>query len=277
MQVRILHDEAAFRAAAEPFYLRDPIAHTVELSGLAAPALPSDAVLVTVADAGRVVGAAVRTPPYPLVCGFDVAAADPVAAALQGTPVAAVRGPAAPTAAFVEAWVRRTGARPTDTVEERLHVLGTLVDPRGVGGAARDHDARTDTDLLVDWAGRFFVEAFGVTPRPAAHRAFVTTYLAAGARFVLWTHAGRPVSMAMVRRPVAGVARIGPVYTPDDDRGHGYGSAVTAAAARTALAAGIRDVVLFTDVANPVPNAIYRRLGFVPRADWLATDFAAPG
>ena len=81
----------------------------------------------------------------------------------------------------------------------------------------------------------------------------------------------------MVRRPVAGVARIGPVYTPDDDRGHGYGSAVTAAAARTALAAGSRDVVLFTDVANPVPNAIYRRLGFVPRADWLATDFAAPG
>jgi predicted GNAT family acetyltransferase len=27
---------------------------------------------------------------------------------------------------------------------------------------------------------------------------------------------------------------------------------------------GARDVVLFADVVNPVSNAIYRRLGFVP-------------
>jgi predicted GNAT family acetyltransferase len=90
---------------------------------------------------------------------------------------------------------------------------------------------------------------------------------------VLWLHDRRPVSMAMVRPTVAGVARIGPVYTPDADRGHGYGSAVTAAAARTALATGARDVVLFTDLANPVSNSIYRRIGFRPVSDWLAIEF----
>ena len=91
---------------------------------------------------------------------------------------------------------------------------------------------------------------------------------------MLWTQHRRPVSMAMIRPPVAGVSRIGPVYTPDDERGHGYGSAVTAAASRTATAMGADEVVLFTDIANPVPNAIYRRIGFRPVSDWLVIGFA---
>jgi predicted GNAT family acetyltransferase len=50
---------------------------------------------------------------------------------------------------------------------------------------------------------------------------------------------------------------------------------VSAAAAASALHAGATDVVLFTDLANPVSNAIYRRSGFEPVADFLRVDFAA--
>ena len=64
--------------------------------------------------------------------------------------------------------------------------------------------------------------------------------------------------MAVAHPPVGGVSRIGPVYTPPDARGRGYGSAATAAASRDILDAG--DVAcLYTDLANPTSNKIYRR------------------
>jgi predicted GNAT family acetyltransferase len=34
-------------------------------------------------------------------------------------------------------------------------------------------------------------------------------------------------------------------------------------------------VVLFTDLANPVSNSIYQRIGFEPVSDWLRIDFPA--
>jgi predicted GNAT family acetyltransferase len=58
------------------------------------------------------------------------------------------------------------------------------------------------------------------------------------------------------------MTRLGPVYTPPERRGHRYGSAATAAATQWALDAGARHVVLFTDLANPVSNSIYPRLGY---------------
>lgn len=32
--------------------------------------------------------------------------------------------------------------------------------------------------------------------------------------------------------------------------------------------------MLFTDLANPVSNKIYRAIGFRPVSDWLVADFA---
>jgi predicted GNAT family acetyltransferase len=105
----------------------------------------------------------------------------------------------------------------------------------------------------------------------------VETVSRAGDRFVLWDVDGVPV-----RHGAAAGARrrglpIGPVYTPRNHRGRGYGSAVTAAAAALAHRDGTPDVVLFTDLANPVSNAIYRRIGFEPVVDVVWIDFARPG
>ncbi|MBV9170302.1 MAG: GNAT family N-acetyltransferase, partial [Chloroflexi bacterium] len=84
----------------------------------------------------------------------------------------------------------------------------------------------------------------------------------------LWVDADEvPVSLATRRRPISGSARIGPVYTPPSQRGRGYGSAVTAAATREVLDLGAIPV-LFTDLANPVSNSIYQRLGYRPVDDY---------
>ena len=63
---------------------------------------------------------------------------------------------------------------------------------------------------------------------------------------------------------VAGQARIGPVYTPPERRGQGFGGAVTAAVSQAARDAGVAEVLLYTDLANPTSNALYQRLGYEP-------------
>jgi predicted GNAT family acetyltransferase len=73
------------------------------------------------------------------------------------------------------------------------------------------------------------------------------------------------------------VSRIGPVFTPRDRRGRGYGSAVTAAAAELAYRSGTANVVLFADLANPVSNSIYQRIGFEPVVDSVRIDFGTLG
>jgi len=93
--------------------------------------------------------------------------------------------------------------------------------------------------------------------------------------FTVWETADGPVSLAGRTRAVAGQARIGPVYTPPEHRGRGYGGAVTIAVSQQALAAGVNDVLLYTDLANPTSNALYQRLGYQPVTDSVQLRFPA--
>jgi predicted GNAT family acetyltransferase len=49
---------------------------------------------------------------------------------------------------------------------------------------------------------------------------------------------------------------------------------VTAEVSRAARAAGAKEVVLYTNAADPTSNALYRRLGYRPVVDWAVYDFA---
>jgi predicted GNAT family acetyltransferase len=128
--------------------------------------------------------------------------------------------------------------------------------------------------VLVDWVEQFFVETFSHQRDDTAGRRFIDNATAVGDRFVIWDDAGGPVSMAMLRAPSAGVSRIGPVFTPRNSRGRGYGSAVTAAAAGLALRGGVDEVVLFADLDNPTSNHIYQDIGFETVAESVRVDFS---
>ena len=88
---------------------------------------------------------------------------------------------------------------------------------------------------------------------------------------MLWDDAG-PAAMAVLSRQVAGVCRVGTVYTRPDRRQRGYGGALTAAVSQQALESGAAEVVLYTDLANPTSNALYQRLGYRPIGDRLSID-----
>ncbi|NJR12386.1 GNAT family N-acetyltransferase [bacterium] len=61
--------------------------------------------------------------------------------------------------------------------------------------------------------------------------------------------------------------RIGGVYTPPEQRGHGYASALTAALSQALLDDGLRFCTLNTDLKNPTSNKIYPAIGYYLVAD----------
>jgi GNAT superfamily N-acetyltransferase len=153
---------------------------------------------------------------------------------------------------------RRSDPRPAHRMAQGLFRLDEITWPQGVPGRPR-LAADADRALVVRWVSAFMVEAHDI---PAAASEVANRAVDQGCW--LWVDAvGSPVSMA-ARRPVsAGSARIGPVYTEPAARGHGYGSAVTAAATDAVQRDG-GVPVLFTDLANPTSNKIYRALGYLP-------------
>jgi GNAT superfamily N-acetyltransferase len=279
MQVRIHSGVSAvdeFVSIAGPLYRRDPVRHTVELTLLRGGPLPGDEAprFLTLWDGTELAGAAMQTPPFPLLCGGFSPSAVPVVvdALAERAPLSGVRGPRDTALAFAREWQAVTGAAAEAGTGERLYRLGALRPPVGVSGGARIAGP-ADEATLVDFQCDFAAEAFGHVPDPAKARAAIDAAAAAGDVYLLWSVAGVAVSMAGVRAAAAGVSRIGPVYTPPGSRGRGYGSAVTAAGARWARVAGATDVVLFTDLANPVSNAIYVAIGFEPVGDGVAVLF----
>jgi len=68
--------------------------------------------------------------------------------------------------------------------------------------------------------------------------------------------------MAGVAARTPNSARVGPVYTPPEHRGQGFGTACTAAVTQALLEGGKSFCVLYTDMANPTSNKIYRSLGY---------------
>ncbi|MBU6535323.1 GNAT family N-acetyltransferase [Streptomyces sp. NPDC057245] len=177
--------------------------------------------------------------------------------------------------AFAGAWRRRTGAVPVRDWGARLHRLGTLTPPTPVPAGRGRPVAEREHEHLVRWCREFAADVGEAVTVDAASWAGTRF---AEKRYTFWeTPDGTPVSMAGSNPLVGGQVRIDPVYTPARLRGHGYAGAVTVAVSRAALAAGATDVVLFTDPANRTSNALYRRIGYLPLADFTGYGFHHPG
>jgi GNAT superfamily N-acetyltransferase len=270
-------DGAGFAAAVGPLLRADPVRHTLALTVLDrwAGGSGKPALLLSVRRRAAVVGFALREHGRPvLVSGLPpVLAAAVVARALAVDPrPTGVSGPVPEAEAHAAAHAAATGAVVRVAMRQRLFRLVALTPPVAGPGTCR-LAGPSDVDLLARWQTGFLAEAAGALGPSDDPRPGIVEALAGGAGHVLWERDGEPVAYAVARRPVGGTARVGPVYTPPEHRGHGYGSAVTAAATAWAQRAGAREVCLFTDLANPVSNAIYPRLGYRPVLDAVELAF----
>jgi RimJ/RimL family protein N-acetyltransferase len=293
-------DVAEFLAAAGPWLRRERVRNTVILSvtetmrvnaaaaaGKSSPAAgpPQSAAVGQTSrplfgwwsdPAGAVAGTFMHTPPFPVVLTEVplAAAAELAAVTMAGRPLAGVNAHPAVAASFADGWRHGNQAGRVDVYRrQRLHRLAELVwpdpAPDGTARIARDGDA----PLAAGWFAAFADEADDMgkgEDQSAAAREKISH-----GGVTVWEDGGRPVSIACNTVQVSGMVRIGPVYTPPQARGHGYASAATAALSRRLLEAGAEEVVLFTDLANPVSNSIYQRIGYRPVEDQVVLAFSA--
>jgi predicted GNAT family acetyltransferase len=142
-----------------------------------------------------------------------------------------------------------------------------VVHPSGVGGSWR-LAVPEDLDLLTRWWIAFGEEALPEDTPLGDPRATVERWIRrVGRAAYVWTVDGRTVSLVGTGSETPNGVRIGPVYTPPEERGRGFASALTAAASQAELDAGRRFCFLFTDLANPTSNHIYQDIGYEPIID----------
>lgn len=183
-----------------------------------------------------------------------------------GWHIPGVLGPSEPALAFAKAWAQESGVSFQLETSERLFELHQVILPPQPTGAMRQAVAE-DVELVAGWILAFQLEAM---PRDAGTleqaRWQAEARIEAGDFFV-WED-GEPAAMAAKSRPTPNGCSIGPVYTPPERRSRGYATALTAALSQHLLDSGKRFTTLFTDLANPISNSIYQKIGYEPVCDF---------
>lgn len=268
-------DVAEYAANVVSFLEREPVQRNVLLTVIEQarsdwPAWTASPRFWWMTVAGTVVAAASWTPPFPLL--VSTMPAEGVAslseAVLQraealGIPLPGVTGPRDTARIAADALAARTGQGVVEDMRMLVHDLPSVTHvPRPSGEARRA--TSDDAPRVIQWLRAFSVEAhapFGGDV-DAGTRASIEA-----SRIWLWLD-GAPRSTATLHPAVGGVVRIGAVYTPPSERGHGYARALVHDISLTALRTpGVHSCTLNTDATNPVSNVIYRQIGYVPVAE----------
>lgn len=267
MEVELIGDAVDFAGRTTALFDADPISTnviaTVNARNVAAPEPSADTTWVVVTDDdAQVTAAAMANWPWNVfVSAMTVDAARDVADRLAATGRAypGVNGEATASTAFAERWAARTGCRMVAGVRMHARCLESLRAPVETTGEPHVFVA-SDVPVIAHWLDAFHSEAMPTDP--VEDWKAVATRRIADAEIMGWAVAGTPVAMAAASPPVAGVTRIGPVYTLPEQRGRGYAAAATALVARHALDREVDHVMLYADAANATSNALYERLGF---------------
>lgn len=279
MVVKELDDPGAFLEAARPLLLEDEARNNLIL-GIATtmrdhPSAYAGFRLWVVEDRRRIVGAALRTPPYNLVVAGPAsraalgALAETLSAGGVGLP--GVTGGVPEAEDFADVWEAVAGVTRRRRMTQRIYRLITLRPVEGVRGEVRPATER-DRPLLLEWLRAFATEAMPRDAPDLGPEQTVDARLREGrGGFTIWEDGG-PVSLAGWGGTTPNGVRIGPVYTPPEFRCRGYGSAVTAAVSAERLASGRTFCFLYTDLANPTSNRIYSDIGYEPVCDSI--DYA---
>ena len=252
-----------FLQRAESWLLASEAEHNLHLS-LAyvrrdAGATGADVLFGTVEQDGDLVGCVIRTPPHKLLITSmpPEAAPDivgPVAELYDEIP--AVLGPADSAVAVASAWTALKGGGWETGMQQRIYRLDQVEPVRPVPGAMRVA-TMDDLELLTDWGTGFARDAGHafLLAREQVNRMIERQDLH------IWQDES-PASMAVAQGATPNGCRVGYVYTPPELRGRGYASALVARLSQRMLDSGMTFCVLYTDLGNPTPNAIYQRIGY---------------
>ena len=174
---------------------------------------------------GAVTGAVSMTPPYGLLLAELPEASElELVSRLRADQIQVpdVAGEIGAVERFVAQWTAGNAVAAEVLMRQRLYRLDQLRPPVEPAGSARLVTVE-DLDLVMDWLAAFRREAdqrMGRLERSAYQRR-----IDLGLLWFWLDEAGDPVALAGRNVMIAGMSRIGPVYTPPEFRRRGYGEA----------------------------------------------------
>jgi len=172
-----------------------------------------------------------------------------------------VGGPEPTVATFAELVAGSTGRQAERRMSQRIHELRIVVHPdrlpRGGLRPAREEEIGRLTPWVSDMLSVIGDER---------HAGEIAGERVRSGHLFVWDDEG-PVSMAAWTGQTPNGVRVNFVYTPPELRGRGYATASVAALSQRLLDQGNAYCCLYTDLANPTSNAIYRRIGYRPVCD----------
>ena len=219
--------------------------------------------------------AALMTPPYKLqLCtptGYAVQSIETLAHGLMANKwdVPAVVAEKHLAKSFAHAWGTYQKCRHHEGQNLRIHELRHVQPIAYAHGEFRQAEPQ-DIETVIAWMWAFHRDCFGTDAPERSTR--LTEQRVRNGEVFFWRDP-LPVSMAARSRPTPNGESVGLVYTPPEHRGQGYATSVVAALSQRLLDDGKQFCCLFTDLANPTSNSIYRKIGYVPVADVVDIHF----
>jgi len=282
MQLRHFSDIPTYHEAIRHFLVEDEVANGM-LLGLLMSSRPRQGVrhkpyLSYLEDNQGLLLAAVMINPRRLLLSSHRAVPQAACKLLardlhkNGRRVPTVFGPADMSGAFANAWATLTGFSLRPGLHQRLLELEQVVFPPTLPDGRLRPAILDDTEQIAQWTVDLQAEALPEGETDAASAQAIATRLISGGDLYLWEN-GEPVSMAARARPTLQTIAINLVYTPPEQRGHGYASACVAYLSQQLLDEGYERCTLFTDSTNRTSNHIYQDIGYRPIMDYAEYEF----
>lgn len=233
----------------------------------------------TVSDKTGIHAVAMRTPPYNVLLAHFSGDPDSSARLLADSisrfskSIPGVVGEKEIADPFAEYWCDAQGVAVNGKQSQRIYRLVKL--NRIILAKGRFRPAtEEDKGLVLKWTHSFQDEVFASVNRDEPVRDI--TGKIAKKEIFLWED-DLPVSMAAKSRPTSKGMTVNYVYTPPELRRQGYATSCVFMACRDILDSGYEFCTLYADLANPISNSIYRRIGFKEVCDSVMYTFSIPG
>ncbi len=263
MEVVRFDDAREFREQADPLLLANEAANNliigVTQTVIDHPKESDSFVGRVLLDEDQPCAAAAQTVPYNLILGIPRSEQSIERLASEIGDIPGVVGCQPGVDAFV-------AARPETyhlKMSQGVYQLDAITLPPPVDGVSRPARIDDADELAGMWIA-FEEEAIGEVDAKETQGTVRAQIESQSPRHGAWVHevGGQIVSLSGHKGPTPSGIRIGPVYTPPEHRGRGYASQLVAAHSQWLLDNGHRYCFLFTDLANPTSNSIYRRIGY---------------
>jgi predicted GNAT family acetyltransferase len=228
-------------------------------------------VLTSVFDKKKLKLITLRTPPFNQVLSYtdDLRTIEILVDALnnKGYKIPGVLGQNDAVGRFRELWCKEKNLRAKLTMNERIYKLESVAEET-LGSRVFKLADNTCKDLVIKWAREFLSDAFSeseVRARPN-WKVHIQRSLDEQRIFLLYDNE-KPVSMARRAGQTPNGVTVNLVYTPPALRRKGYATECVAKLSKLLLNEGNKFCFLFTDLANPTSNSIYKKIGYRPIID----------